>query len=338
MPELTLESELQRQAQYDPDAKAFWHRYENVKVYLKKEYYPWIQANCPFFTDHGEKHIQSVIQAGSLLLQEHLSSDSKKDVTCLDIFLVLCAIVWHDAGMVYERSEHASRVAGMINKIKAGLLPEPDIQRLIVEIVSAHEGNEGLRTPRKEEDFTMPSQRVCTVYPRALAAIVRFADEVSENWSRISQALLPNVPDENRIYWEYANCIKASRPNPARERVVVTIEIQHDAAIREFTCPQRFLYRANDEGNISLIEYIICRLEKMINERAYCASEFSRYVSIREITARFTILRDLERLENYELGKSFSQSGYPNINVFDNFFECYPSWHPQRLKEALKDE
>lgn len=334
---LTLETALERRASTEKDAEILWNKYKAVRDYLTTEYYRWVQANCPFFTDHGENHIQSVIQAASALLNKHLTPESKNELSSLDLFLILAAILWHDVGNVYGRSGHASRVGKMINEIKRLGFPNIDIQRLVEEISKAHAGEDGLNIPRTEEDCTVLN-RPYTVYPKALAAIVRFADEISENRARISQALLPDVPDENRIFWEYANCISASRPEPARYRVVVTVAMQDDAAIREFTCPEQFRNRADSRGNISLIKYVVCRLEKMNNERAYCALEFSRYVSIIEIVARFTILRGTERVENYELEVNFSQSGYPNIQIFDDFFERHPNWQPEKIREALTNE
>lgn len=333
----TLEEALEARAKNDEDAEDFWHRYKSMKKYLEDEYYPWIQANCPFFTDHGERHIQSVIQAASSLLHKQLNPENK-ELSSMDFFLILSAIIWHDVGNVYGRSGHAARVADMTEKIKELGFPTPDILRLVVEISKAHAGKEGLKIPRSEEDLAT-SQQTYTVYPKALAAIVRFADEISENRSRISRALLATVPDENRIFWEYANCISASRAEAARERVIITATIQHDKITANFTCSE-FSNRVNGTGEISLINYIICRLEKMNNERAYCAPEFSRYVSMRNITARLTILHGTERLKNYEIEAYFGDSGlqqtcYPNIQIFDGFFESYSDWKPEKLEEEL---
>jgi hypothetical protein len=337
---LDLEAALEARAdadEDDKDAEDFWHRYKVMKEYLEREYYPWIQAKCPFFTDHGERHIQSVIQAASLLMNKPLNSESK-DLSSLDLFLILSAILWHDVGNVLGRSGHATRVAEITTEIKKLGFPSPDIHRLVVEISQAHSGENGLKTLRSEDDCST-SHRTYTVYTRALAAIVRFADEISENQSRISHALLASVPPEQRIFWEYANCISASRPDPGRQRVIITVTIQYDKATAKFICPE-FLDRVNETRQISLIEYVLCRLEKMNNERAYCASEFSRYTSISEIEARLRILRDTCRIEKYDIEVTFGESGlkhssHPDIKIFDEFFHLYSDWKPERLEEEL---
>lgn len=337
--ESDLAAELVRRVTKEKDAEDFWHRYQSVKSYLSTEYYPWIQANCPFFTDHGEQHINSVIQAASLLLKEHLGAQGESKLSTLDLFLILSGILWHDVGNVYGRSEHAGRVAVMTDKIKELAFPSPEIHRLVDEISKAHAGGNGLEIPRVEEDCATRHETY-TAYPKALAAIVRFADEISESQGRISHALLPNVPEKNRIFWEYANCIAASRPEPERERVVVTINIQSDKVTSRYECGE-FSHRADQQGQVSLMEYIICRLEKMNNERVYCAGKFNRYASIREIVVKLAICRATERLATFDLEVALSDSGlskksYPRIEIFEEFFKSYPGWCPLKLQEALK--
>src|SRR5436309_2883096 len=116
----SLEVELKRRADAgEEDAADLWGRYKSMKGYLTREYYPWIQANSPFLTDHGEQHIRSVIQAASSLLNKHLSPEieiQKRSLSSLDIFLVLSGILWHDVGNVYGRSGHAERAVGMTNE------------------------------------------------------------------------------------------------------------------------------------------------------------------------------------------------------------------------------
>ena len=334
----TLETELERRAVNDKTAKEFFHKYENMKIYLTNEYYRWTQANCKFYTDHGEQHVQSVSTSASLLLSDQINDE--RALIPLDIFLILSAIIWHDVGVVYGRSNHASRIADMTEEIKKLGFSNPVVHRLVTEISKAHSGNNGLNIPKRSDECTI-NNFPCKVYPRALASIVRFADEISENHSRISLSLLPDVPDKNRIFWEYANCIVASNPEPERERVVITIEIQKEKVLQEFICSE-FNDRVNSKGQISLIEYIICRLEKMNNERVYCLKESTRYTSIREIEARITILDGIERINNYDtirivLGDSglLKQESYPEIDIFDGFFESYPILKPERIKDAL---
>jgi len=341
----SIEAILQEKAETDSTAKNLWCQYSAMKNYLSRQYYPWVQANCPYFTDHGQAHIESVIQSSSQILSKSLQNSSPKVVlTSLDLYILLCSVIWHDIGMVFERSGHSNKVKEIIDRIKELGFPDPSVSRLVSELVKAHEERNGLIIPEREQDCTV-NTKTYTVFPRALAAIVRFADEISENRSRISPSLLKNgkIPKENLIYWEHANCLTASRADPYRERVIVTVEIEVDKAIAVHCCPEECKQHSGDGESISLIEYLVARLQKMNNERAYCAREFERYASIRKIEVRLKLIKGGQRVENY--GDTFElddfglvhvldKGVYPPIEIFDGFFERYPHWSPNRIKEV----
>ena len=334
---ITLEDALRSRANKDSDAEDFYAKYIGMKNYLEDEYYRWIQAECPYFTDHGERHIASVIQSTSQLLQPHLKARSS-ELSSLDLFLILVSILWHDVGNVYGRSGHAARVAEMTKDLKKIGFPNPDVHRLVVEISKAHSGNEGLSTPRDREDCST-AKKTYTVFPSALAAVVRFADEISENRTRASEELLPSVPNENRIYWEYALCVAASVADPLRQRVRVTYSIPQSSAAKKFQCedyPERF---GNSE--VSLIHYIICRVEKINTERVYCSPHFNRYVNMRELEVSLTLTHDTQRIATHEdtliLGDGGMKEGnYPTIDIFDKFFEDCPRWNPEQIEGATQ--
>jgi hypothetical protein len=336
----SLEQVLILLAEKDEDAKQLAPRYQSMKLYLEKEYYPWIQAACPYYTDHGAGHVNSVISATSGLLERHLDPNGG-GLNAVEIFLLLSAILWHDVGNALGRDGHADRIPQMTAEIKKLGFSDPALQRIVAEIAQSHAGIDGLSKARSEADCAVVS--TVTVYPRALAAIVRFADEISENRSRISLALMPQVPPESQIYWQFANCITASRPDPTRERVVLTIEVPDDAAPRTFLCPKDLHHRADASKNISLIRYLISRLEKMNNERAYCEPEFrGLHLTVREIFVRLSIVAETQLLDGYTMDFALTGSGvegqaaYPSIDVFNSFFAQYPSWQPAAIDAARK--
>lgn len=92
---------------------------------------------------------------------------------------------------------------------------------------------------------------------------------------------------------------------------------------------------------MTLIEYIVCRLEKMNNERAYCAPRFSQYALIWELAISLTVTKDNERVSEYEdqvilRDVGLPPAAYPNIGIFDGFFAQRPHWRPEKIKEALQ--
>jgi len=327
----TLESELKYRAESgECDANQFWHNFNVMKEYLSREYYPWVQATCPFYTDHGKVHVESVIQSASLLLSECLSHE-KNSLSSLDIFLLLSSILWHDVGMVFGRSGHAEKIVQVTEEIRKIGLSDLAIYNIVTQIVRSHSGEDALRIAKREEDCTTPNQQPCTVYPKALAAVMRFADEISENRYRISTTILPTVPEGQKIFWEYANCVTAARPDPARCRVVLTLDIPYEKAIQYYNCNEFQNLKAK-KGRITLIEYLIRRIEKMNNERVYCAPHFSKYVCIDEISVRLRIINGSSSLKSYEIEEIFSDSQFPSIKIFKKFFNDNPEWKPDQLK------
>ena len=328
----SLETELESRSAAGGDGRDFWNRYSTIKSYLVSEYYPWIQANCPFFTDHGTNHIQSVIRSASEML-----SGTVENLRNLDLFLLLCAILWHDAAMVHGRPDHAARSGRMIDQIRRLGFPDVTIQKLVTDIAKAHGGKDGLSIPGHVQDYSTKNETY-TVKPKALAAVVRFADEISENRTRISISLLEDgaVPADSQIYWEYASCIAASRADPRREFVVVTVEIDRQVALRRHSCPPECDRYAARDGTIAVIQYIISRLEKMNNELAYCGQEFREYCQIRAIELRMKLLDGTSELVGYDENVILAASGlatgrYPKIDVFNAFFEEKPHWNPENI-------
>jgi len=306
-----------------------------TKEYLGGQFYPWVQASCPWYTDHGEKHVEAVIEAAGSLLAPAFQAERADRLDCMALYCLLMGILWHDVGMVSGRSGHAKKVAEMTDQVKRIAFPNPSVQGHVARIAAAHSGEDGLQSVDLEADFT-GTHRTHTIFPRALAALLRFADELSDDQRRVSQSLLDmnSVPDRARIYWEYARCVAAVRPDPARGRVIVTIEVQRDTAHRQFPCtdyPTRTV-----RGHVSLIEYIVCRLEKMNNERCYCSPHFLRYTSpIDEIEVRFSMYSGGERVPEYDFTEVIAnEPPYRHSALFDGFFLRHPLWSASSLQEA----
>jgi hypothetical protein len=265
-----------------------------------------------------------------------LSGAPKDSLNCLDLFLLLSAIIWHDVGMVATRSNHAAAATSFISRVRESFFPELPFYRLVSLMTRAHSGNEGWASLQSSEEVAACTHNTCTIYPQSLAAMLRFADEISETRTRISPVLLKDVPDANRLYWEYANCITASKPEPVRNRILLSLEVQVQSALARYSCPTELSSRADQQGKISLIEYIICRLEKMNNERVYCFPYLTRYANIRSIEVRLQICQDADCqiFDDIVIGDGgLADAGYPNVQFFDHFLEKYPALTPASLNE-----
>ena len=125
----SLEDVFEKEAQNDKDIEELWHKYKATKGNLAKEYYPWVQSKLPYYTDHGERHISSIIRIANELLRPILRGRLRNNFTGVDIFLLLSSIIWHDVGMVDKRSGHAEIIQGIGKHIQRTGFPQPILNR-----------------------------------------------------------------------------------------------------------------------------------------------------------------------------------------------------------------
>ncbi|MFA9502020.1 hypothetical protein ACERIM_04480 [Natrinema sp. H-ect1] len=341
----TLEGALESVAdEGNESADTLLNNYRSVKRYLEREYYPWVLNNCRWFTDHGEKHVKSVISQLDCLLSEELESDDYGSLSYMDMYLLLTSAIWHDVGMVSKRAGHEDEAARIAAEIQDLAFPNTGIQSVVSRIVKAHtgDGKNGLEIPRTKTEVTIGHESF-TVKSRSLSALLRFADEISENQERVSagSAIWANIPEESEIYWRFADSITGIVSKPRRNTVSVNIELTQESAMDRYPVPDEYESRGTD-GKITLIEYIICRIEKMNNEKVYCASEFRGFVDIRNMQVRLSLIGEGGEIEeeiNETLGISglASADGYPNVEIYDKFFQKNKRLSPEKL-EAVEGE
>jgi hypothetical protein len=339
--ESSLERALTRRAKLDtePDAPTLKKSFDWMKEYLEKHHYPWVQANCPYFTDHGQAHIAAVINSASELTQDRLGL-KRTDLSALDIYLILTAILWHDVGMVVDRATHANLVYKMTDDVSE-FFPNPTVQSLVSQIASAHKGSTSLDKLPNEDYCTIngPAQQI---NPAMLASIVRFADEISENHTRASGQVLDTVPDKQKIFWLYALSVSSCTAQPKRERVVIDYRFDADRVVSRWPDREFEEFRSKDDQTIDLLTYALCRLEKVNNEREYCLRYFSSVATIREVIVRFAITRGGRQLPGYETHTTLlkaggvESAGYPSIKIVEDFYTKHPQWKIEAIEGAIR--
>jgi hypothetical protein len=339
--ESELEKELARRAkQDDPQAKTLKLSFDKLKERLVKHHYTWIQANCRWFTDHGEVHVAAVMHSASELVKLKLGGKKRDTLTTLDIYLILTAILWHDVGMVIDRARHADLVYDMTYDASE-FFPNPHVQGLVAQIANAHKGHNGLDSLSMHDLCTIdgPGQ---DVNPALLAAVVRFADEISENHTRVSLPVLDQVPADQKIFWLYAASIGSCVARPENERVIIDYRFDADQVTTRWLDRDFPEFWPAEEKTLPLLTYALCRLEKINNEREYCFRYFSSVAPIREVEARFCITRQGRKIPGYESasihlrGGGVESKGYPKIKIVQAFLNQNPQWEVAAIEGVLK--
>ena len=198
--------------------------YKNVRRNLIDRVFSNIAGSEPSLTDHSATHV-SHVQQNVLRL---LSNDGQvTDLTGIEMYCLGMCILFHDAGIVYGRDNHHHNVARVYDNIRG---TDPSVRHektLVVRATRAHTGTaqdgsfDTLKEVAKEDHLQGQPVRL-----RELAAILRFADELSEGPQRTSTFMQSEkLYDPASIpFHDYANTthVFIQRDN---SRIVITYEI-----------------------------------------------------------------------------------------------------------------
>ena len=256
-----------------------------------------------FLTDHGPNHTETVIQRAGELLADPAADYPQ--LTAYEVYLLLMAILFHDVGNLYGRDGHEDRQMEIMDHMGILVGDETVERAAISKIARAHGGKRnGDRDTIRElprEDWILGKM----VRYQALAAILRFADELADDSRRAARAVLVlgQMPEASRLFHMYAEALHT-----------VGIEPESHVVYLRYSLTKEKLAPLDESGDESyLIDEIYRRTVKMHHEREYCMRFTRRIVQIDVIDVK---------IEVYESGKSpnlcrdpiayrLQQVGYP---------------------------
>ena len=245
---------------------AYPTRLQGVTEYLNGEVHPQVEKGPlvtgeGFMTDHGPEHVLAVVErAGDLLA--HPVKDYPQ-LTAYEVYLLLMAIQFHDVGNLFGRKEHEAKIAPVMERMHVLVGDEMVEKRAIRKIAEAHggvssEGNRDTIIRLAPEEWIL-SRRI---RPQALAAILRFADELSDDSRRVARVPMETgtVPDQSRRFHMYSGALHSVRVEPEQHIVFL-----------------RYCFTKNEAGPLRsgnsstyLVDEIYERTIKMHYEREYC--------------------------------------------------------------------
>ena len=198
-----------------PNGKNYYSRFSNVEKYLNENVHPSVVVGAAIsdgglLNDHGVEHVQMVIQrAGQLIKPKEY--ENQPQLTPYEIFLLLCAIHVHDVGNIKGRKEHEKTNVGIANELKPFLDDnafEIDAFRRIAEAHGGKLNGSKDKLSKLQVREAVNSQHVRF---RALAAILKFADELADDRTRGNRRLLEagELPKGSEIYHKYSLSISS---------------------------------------------------------------------------------------------------------------------------------
>lgn len=315
---LEKQKELSRkkEIEYYNNLKELREIYYKLKDIVYGKYYPEIEKLFPWYTDHGKKHVESIIHAmGDLLIHSYGRLNE------MEIFILLCATIFHDTGMTISRDEHADNVKEIIQNMRF-LITDITVSRRINEIARAHSSKSDLDQLNLIDSCTFNDINY-DIQTKALAAMLRLADDISETRYRIDPDLLSKVPEENIIFWHYANAVESVVISATDMNCKITICIPKSILLKEFKY---------DSGTKIFFEYVLERIEKSYKERVLCSLEFRNIVVISAFKIEMNIMSDdmYDKIKGitFEINENYFQT----MSLKDVFYEKNPEWTIDALK------
>ena len=250
------------------DGDLYRNRLNTVKQHLDRKVYPEVESGAllrdgVLLTRHGKKHVETVVHRASRLLM-HDPSPSSHCLTCYEVYLLLMAIYFHDVGNVYGREQHEKMIVPIINTMKPLLSDEAVERGTVIKIAEAHAGTVN-GTPEDTIARLAPSDLVLgkRVRMQALAAVLRFADELADDSSRSAGILKTTrkLPRESEVYHYYAKALHSVDVRPSEYIVDLRYQFHCSDAKEKF---------GKGSESVYLLDEIYTRTLKMHSEREYC--------------------------------------------------------------------
>lgn len=282
--------------------------YSAIKVYLEKNIYKNVELGAALQHDgllngHGERHVNDVIAHITRLLDGNFES-----LNIYETYILLLATLLHDIGNIKGRLNHEKKISEVINKCNDFARLDTPIKHNIQCVASSHGGR--TETGNKDTLSQIPRKDQLggeIIRPRAIAAVLRFADELADNSSRANMEMENEglIPSHNRIFHIYSKCLQPVR--------ITGTSIAFDYSMSRSIALEKFpIKNANGRtGKRYLFDEIIARLCKSFYEMEYCVKHGGGLFHFDDIAARINIYSDDADRLLMEIPLRFKSPGYP---------------------------
>lgn len=294
------------------DREAYVANLQNVRTYLDDEVYPAIETGAlltegVMLTRHGSRHVNTVVRRASDLLMDK-SNEWDPRFSPYEVYLLLMAIYVHDIGNLEGRAEHEKRIASIIKELKIRLSEETVERKAIIQIAQAHGGT--TNGTNKDTIGQLASTDPVLgqhVRKQALAAVMRFADELADDSTRSASILMKTdaLPKESEVYHYYAKALHSVNVRRSDHAVDLRFLFHSKDATRTF---------GKDKQSVYLLDEIYSRTLKMYRECEYCMRFTYGFFWIDTISVKIEIHTDNDGLVEAikPIGYRLAARGYPD--------------------------
>ena len=271
------------------------HMSQNIHQYVN----PGAAASgSTIFTDHGPKHVETVIRR----IEDLTYIGDRFVLSPYDTYLILLAAHFHDVGNLYGRENHERLLRKAVFDVDHAYIGDDAAEkRIICDIAMAHGGTVGVAEDKDTIGRLQHDRRI-----KRLAAILRLADELSDDRSRTSDIVIDAVTTTtpgSTVYHLYSDRLNTPEISHDQSSIRLSFELLRSHLTDQYE---------KDGTSIFLLDEIMERTLKTHREQIYCGkfmlpdivSERTE-VDISICTERY---EDVVGTVNYVL----EQTGYPS--------------------------
>lgn len=253
---------FERFARFDEHMNRNVHRFVDIGA---------AAADGGWLTDHGVGHVSTVMQRiGDLTYRNGCFVLSPYET-----YIVLIAAHIHDVGNVLGREEHENLARETWFGIDSGLIGRDTVEkRMIFDIAMAHGGSLGADGGKDTIGGLRHDRSV-----RRLAAILRFADELADDYTRTNRFVIEatqTVAPGSAVFHIYADRLSKPQINHDTSSINLTFELQESHLTTRY---------GKGNGEVYLLDEIMARTLKAHREQVYC----SKFMNPRVVSERMEV-------------------------------------------------
>lgn len=269
-----------------PHGENYFSKYKIISEQLYKWVHPEVGVGAAasiaegkpkmMLTNHGNDHIHTLIGRVS----QFLDDNEYCELTPFEVYILLMAIHIHDVGNILGRDGHEFNSQKIIDQLGDGVVGQDYwIWDSIYDIAKAHKGYQIDMLLEKEFLHEISFR------PQLLAAMLKFADELAESFSRASaiNIQLENVPAESLLYHMLAKTINTIMPLPKSREIKMIFNIREGQLKTKYK---------KGEDEIYLVDEIYFRTLKTHSERVYCMKFMRPYINFENIKVTLNVKLD----------------------------------------------
>jgi hypothetical protein len=254
--------------------------------------------------DHSLQHVDMLIKRA-----QDIMVDSGLQLTPYELYIFLAAAHIHDVANIIGREGHEQNVAEVLDSLNNMLGVEDIEKREIIKIASAHGGVVGGNrdTIQAREIEKEPSILNFPVRAQLISALVRFCDEIADDYSRASRFFRENqMLAGSQAFHEYSISLKSV--NIVNNRIKIEFEYVKSLALNK-------VQKLDEE--VYLLDEIFSRLIKMYKEWLYCSIFWRNEIYINAIVGRIRVFdnfssRNFVSSPLKEIPFEIKETGYPD--------------------------